>query len=111
MVVIFDRVTLLALFPTPDCALRVRVVMVFEDEIDWEINGSVLELEFADRSKIIINRQEPLHQIWVATKFNGHHFEYKDGPWIDNREGGELLSFLSAAIEKQSGIKVNLTHA
>ena len=83
----------------------------YEDDIEWEINGSVLELEFTDRSKIIINRQEPLHQIWVATKFNGHHFEYRDGPWIDNREGGELLSFLSAAIEKQSGIQVNLTDA
>ena len=29
----------------------------YEDDIEWEINGSVLELEFADRSKIIINRQ------------------------------------------------------
>ena len=83
----------------------------YEDDIEWEINGSVLELEFADRSKIIINRQEPLHQIWVATKFIGHHFVYRAGTWIDNREGGELFSFLSAAIAKQSGITVSLTDA
>ncbi len=79
-----------------------------DDDIDWEIMGGVLELEFADQTKIIINRQEPLHQIWVATKINGHHFAYKDGQWIDNRFGGELLSFLEEAIKTQSGIELSL---
>lgn len=92
--------------------LLTEKVEVYEDDLDWELNGSVLELEFADESKIIINRQEPLHQIWVATKFNGHHFEYRDSKqWIDNREGGELLSFLEDAIEKQSGIRLQLADA
>ena len=30
--------------------------------------GGVLTLSFADNSKIIINRQTPLRQVWVATR-------------------------------------------
>jgi CyaY protein len=73
-----------------------------EADIDYDQNGSLLTLEFDDRSKLIINRQQPLHQIWLATQENGHHYDYVDGKWIDNRSGDEFLSFLSKAIYKQS---------
>ena len=75
-------------------------------DIDYDQNGSLLTLEFENRTKLIINRQEPLHQVWLATLENGHHYDYKDGLWIDDRSGKEFLGFLSAAIEKQSGEKV-----
>jgi hypothetical protein len=38
-----------------------------DSDIDCEINGGVLTLSFENGSKIIINRQEPLHQVWLAT--------------------------------------------
>ena len=75
-------------------------------DIDYDQNGALLTLEFENRSKLIINRQQPLHQVWLATQENGHHYDYKDGLWIDDRSGDEFLSFLSAAITKQSGEKV-----
>ncbi|TEW53174.1 iron donor protein CyaY [Psychromonas sp. RZ22] len=75
-------------------------------DIDYDQNGSLLTLEFDNRTKLIINRQQPLHQVWLATLENGHHYDYKDGLWIDDRSGDELLSFLSVAITKQSGEKV-----
>ena len=71
-------------------------------DVDYDQNGSVLTLEFENRSKLIINRQQPLHQIWLATVENGHHYDYKAGLWIDNRSGDEFLYFLSSAIFKQS---------
>lgn len=71
-------------------------------DIECENSGELLELEFVNRSKIIINKQPPLMQIWVATKFNGHHFEYRDGLWIDNRSGVELWALLSEAASKQA---------
>jgi len=75
-------------------------------DIDSDQNGALLTLEFENRTKLIINRQQPLHQVWLATLENGHHYDYKDGVWIDDRSGAEFLSFLSAAITKQSGEKV-----
>jgi CyaY protein len=76
-------------------------------DIDYDQNGSLLTLEFENRTKLIINRQQPLHQVWLATLENGHHYDYKDGLWIDDRSGVEFLSFLSKAITKQSGEEVN----
>ena len=73
-----------------------------EADIDYDQNGSLLTLEFDDCSKLIINRQQPLHQVWLATQENGHHYDYIDGKWIDNRSGNEFLNFLSKAIYKQS---------
>ena len=75
-------------------------------DVDYDQNGALLTLEFENRTKLIINRQQPLHQVWLATLENGHHYDFKDGFWIDDRSGAEFLSFLSAAITKQSGIKI-----
>ena len=75
-------------------------------DVDCDQNGGLLTLEFENRTKFIINRQQPLHQIWLATLENGHHYDYKAGKWIDDRSGDEFLSFLSAAIFKQSQEKV-----
>ena len=78
-------------------------------DFDYETSSGVLKIAFSDRSQIIINRQEPLHQIWVATKFDGHHFELKDGRWIDNRGGEELLTLITNAIERQSGERIEIS--
>ncbi len=75
-------------------------------DVDYDQNGSVLTLEFDNRTKLIINRQQPLHQIWLATSENGHHYDYKAEQWIDDRSGDEFYSFLEKAIYKQSQEKV-----
>lgn len=72
-------------------------------DIDYESASSILTMIFTNGSKIIINKQPPLLQLWVATKFNGHHFNYQDGLWIDERTGLEFWSFLDDAASKQAG--------
>lgn len=58
-----------------------------DSDIDCEINGGVLTISFENGSKIIINRQEPLHQVWLATKQGGYHFDLKGDEWICDRSG------------------------
>lgn len=77
-------------------------------DIDADTSGGVLTLSFANQSKIIINKQAPLSQIWVATRANGYHFDYRDGLWIDNREGHELMALLTQACSEQAGLPVEL---
>ena len=48
-----------------------------DSDIDCEINGGILTITFENGSKIIINRQEPLHQVWLAAKQGGYHFDLK----------------------------------
>ncbi|MBD8514802.1 iron donor protein CyaY [Photobacterium sp. WH77] len=63
-------------------------------DIEYETTGNVLTLEFENRSQIVINRQEPLHEIWVASKSGGYHFKYNDGIWLCTRSGEELISLI-----------------
>ena len=80
-------------------------------DIDYEGVGGLLTLTFKNTTKIIINKQAPLHEIWVATKFNGHHFTYSETSeiWSDKRGGDEFWQFLSNAVSLQAETEVTLT--
>ena len=60
-------------------------------DIECNLNGPVLELEFEDGSKIIINRHGPNQEIWLAAKSGGFHYALQDGQWISRRDGSELF--------------------
>ena len=77
-------------------------------DIDYEGVSGLLTLTFKNGSKIILNKQAPLHEIWVATKFNGHHFSYQDSVWTDKRGGGEFWAFLSTAVSTQANTEIIL---
>ncbi|MFY8352949.1 iron donor protein CyaY [Pseudoalteromonas sp. SSM20] len=77
-----------------------------EVDLDYESASGILEIIFPDGSKIILNKQAPLHQLWVATKFNGHHFERHGDKWIDNRSGAEFWQFMNDASSKQAGTSI-----
>ena len=73
-------------------------------DIDYELQaGGVLELEFGDGSKIIINRHAAAREIWVAARSGGFHFSWRDGAWRDTRSGAELFAALSAIARAQAG--------
>jgi len=72
-------------------------------DIDTQRTGGLLELSFPDRSKIIINTQPPLHEIWLAAKGGGFHFRWQAGQWVDTRDGSEFLAALSLQASQQAG--------
>ncbi len=80
-------------------------------DIDYETASGILTLTFVNGTKIILNKQAPLHQLWVATKFNGHHFNYQGDEWIDERTGLEFWAFINDAASKQAGQPVTLGQA
>jgi CyaY protein len=77
-------------------------------DIDYEGVGGLLTLTFKNTTKIIINKQAPLQEMWIATKFNGHHFLFENEQWIDKRSGEEFWSFLSHAVSIQADVKITL---
>jgi len=72
---------------------------VFDDsdlDVDLESSAGVLTIRFENGSQIILSRQEPLRQLWVAARSGGFHFDYDEasGRWICDTSGellGELL--------------------
>ena len=77
-------------------------------DIDYEGVGGMLTLTFKNASKIIINKQAPLREIWVATKFNGHHFHFENDQWRDKRSGDEFWQFISESVSVQAQSQVSL---
>jgi CyaY protein len=78
-------------------------------EVDVESKeGGILELEFADRSKMIINRHAVAKEIWVAARSGGFHFRWDGAHWRDTRDGSELFSSLSLLVASQAGQDVSL---
>jgi CyaY protein len=78
-------------------------------DVDCELAaGGVLEIEFADGSKIIINRHGVAREIWVAARAGGFHFRWDGEVWRDTRAGEELMAKLSALASQQAGESINL---
>lgn len=77
-------------------------------DIDLEINrdGGLLEIEFENRSKIVITSQVAKHELWVAAKAGGFHFHLHAHlqKWLNTRDQQiELYSMLAKLIAEQSG--------
>jgi iron-sulfur cluster assembly protein CyaY len=89
-----------------DAALA-RIESSLEDAegIDVDLESGILTLTFEDASRVIVNRQTPNREIWVAARTGGFHFRWRDGEWRDTRSGEELFASLARAIEAQSGVK------
>lgn len=89
-----------------------RIEQGLEDsgaDLDFELAaGGVLEIEFADASKIVVNRHAIAREIWVAAKSGGFHFRHDGSCWRDTRDGEELLSKLSRLASAQAGEPVLL---
>jgi CyaY protein len=78
-------------------------------DADFEVKeGGVLEIEFDDGSKIIVNRHGAAREIWVAARSGGFHFRWDGAAWRDTRDGGELFAALSRLVSQQGGQPVRL---
>jgi len=78
-------------------------------DVDFELKeGGVLEIEFADRSRMVINRHGAARELWVAARAGGFHFRWDGAAWRDTRDGTELFAALSKLVSAQSGRSVRL---
>jgi CyaY protein len=82
-----------------------------EDVIDVECkrSGNVLEIEFIDNgSKIIVNSQAPLQEMWVAARSGGYHYKRVGGEWRNTRDDSEFYASLSRMTSEQGGKAVTI---
>ncbi|HZV55675.1 MAG TPA: iron donor protein CyaY [Rhodocyclaceae bacterium] len=78
-------------------------------DVDLEVKpGGVLELEFGDGSKIIINRHTAAREIWLAARSGGYHFRPEDGRWIGTRDSEDLMAAIARCMSEQAGETVRL---
>lgn len=79
-------------------------------DLDYDTAGGILTITFENNSKVILNRQTALQQIWVATKSGGFHFDFNDASdaWEKDDDGTELFVALTQYCSEQAGETVDL---
>ncbi|WP_085318401.1 iron donor protein CyaY [Derxia lacustris] len=75
-------------------------------DIEATRSGNVVTIDFANGSKIIVNSQEPMQEIWLAAKSGGFHFKWDGNAWMDTKGAGEFFAALSKYASEQAGAPV-----
>ena len=77
------------------------------DEVDFDVDtlraGNVLEIEFEDGSKVIVNRHSANHEIWLAARSGGFHYRWNGSAWCNTRSEGEMFADIATAIAAHAG--------
>lgn len=82
-----------------------------DSDIEVTRAGNVLTLELPDGSRVVVNSQAPMRQIWVAARLGAHHYAWVEGIWRDTRDGSELFAALSRLLSAQGGVPIVLGEA
>lgn len=92
-------------------AMLARIETALEAcDLDYEIKpGGVIEIEFDDDSKVIVNRHTAAREIWLAARSGGYHFKPENDRWLSARDGGELMAVLSRCVSEQAGTVLSLS--
>lgn len=87
-----------------------RIADTTDLDVECTRSGNVLEIEFVDNgSKIIVNSQAPMQELWVAAKSGGFHYRQDNGGlWRNTRDASELFAALSGMLSAQGGVAITL---
>ena len=84
-----------------------RIANETDLDVEYSRSGNVLTIEFVDNgSKIIVNSQAPMQEMWVAARSGGFHYRREGGKWVNTRDGTELFAALSNMASEQSGASI-----
>jgi len=78
-----------------------------DDDLDYETSGGVLTVTFENDTSLVLSRQPPTRQLWLAARAGGFHFTWDDaaGDWRDTREGHLFRPFLVGQMQSQGGVQ------
>ncbi|MFB9888008.1 iron donor protein CyaY [Balneatrix alpica] len=78
-------------------------------DLDVSLNGGVLTIICENGSRLILTRQTPVKQLWLATKADGIHFDWDGEQWRDG-QGRTLQQVFSQAFTEQAGESLDFSH-
>jgi len=88
-------------------AVMARIEASLEDSaLDTDLESGILTVTCPDGTRVIVNRQTPNREIWVAARSGGFHFAWREGAWRDTRSGEELYASLARILALQAGENV-----
>jgi len=82
---------------------RIENAVEASETLDVDLEAGILTVTCSDGTKVIVNRQTPNREIWVAARSGGFHFASRGGEWRDTRSGAELFASLASILASQGG--------
>ncbi|MFT4648960.1 MAG: CyaY protein [Glaciecola sp.] len=81
------------------------------DEVDFETTDGVVTIEFADRTRYVLNRQAAASQMWLAAGARAWHYDWDGSAWLNDRDGHALLERIQEVLSdklqrKLSGLAI-----
>ncbi|NLY12850.1 MAG: iron donor protein CyaY [Gammaproteobacteria bacterium] len=79
-------------------------------DIDIENSAGILTLTFANQNQVILSRQEPLKQLWLADRSGGFHFDYdsKHATWRCASNQQTLAQMLASILLNHTQLEFDL---
>lgn len=84
---------------------HLEVSLMDEGDLSVEYHDGIVRIEFADRSRLVINRHSAARQIWLAAPDGAWHFSCDDSGrvWTDPRSGVDMYVQIDQLIAKRLG--------
>ena len=80
-----------------------------EDQIDTDLEESVLTIEFESGEKFVLNINAPAREIWLSANRRAWHFAPQGSEFVSTAAGAEpMLAVLSELVGEKLGRKVVL---
>jgi CyaY protein len=75
------------------------------DELDFATTDGVVTLEFAGRTRYVLNRQAATNQMWFAAGARAWHYDWNPArnTWTDDRDGHDLYAKISEVVSEKLG--------
>ncbi len=73
------------------------------DELEVTATDGVVTLEFADRTRFVLNRQTAANQMWFAAQARAWHYDWNPGrkAWLDDKDGHELFGRIEQCVAER----------
>ncbi len=68
-------------------------------DLDSKRDGSVLRLDLDSGDQVIVNLQQPTHQLWLASRAGAHHYVWNGRLWQDTRTAETLGAALHRVMD------------
>jgi CyaY protein len=80
-------------------------------DLDVENSAGVLTVRLENGSQVILSRQPPLRQLWVAARSGGYHFDYDEAgsQWICDSTQEPLSTLLNRVVREQTGDEIDFS--
>ena len=78
-------------------------------DIDLEMGDGKLIIVFDDNQQYILSRQRATQQLWLAEPSGGWHYDLRDGQFICDKRGLEILNTLEILLSEKLSQKILLT--